>query len=104
MSAESVPPEGSRVKNWPPETVRLAQAALETRDSLRRLAAKITAAGDNPQLRAEALAAAHQVANTHADLLRLALKDSGARRHNVAIPEARPLWAVGLNGRNGDRQ
>jgi hypothetical protein len=86
--------KAARVKNWPPETVRLARAALETRDSLRRLAARITAAGSDPRLRDEALAAAHQVANTHADLLRLALKDSGARRHNMAMPESQPLWAV----------
>ena len=91
------------MKNWLPETVRLAQAALDTRDSLRRLAAKITAAGADPQLRAEALAAAQQVANTHADMLRMALKDSSARRRSIAAPE-QTLWAVGLNARNGDRQ
>jgi len=82
------------MKNISPETVRLMQASLEPRDALRRLAARIAAAGEDPQLRSEALAAACQVANTHADLLRLALKDSGARRHSVMIPEAQPLWAV----------
>ena len=79
------------MKNWQPETVRLAQAALDTRDSLRWLAAKITAAGADPQLRAEALAAAHQVANTHANMLRMALKDSAARRHSPVSREAEPL-------------
>ena len=82
------------MKNLAPETIRLMQAAADARDSLRRLAATIAAAGEDPQLRSEALAAAHQVANTHTDLLRLALKDSGARRHSVMIPEAKPLWAV----------
>jgi hypothetical protein len=26
--------------------------------------------------------------------LRLALKDSGSRRHSAMIPESQPLWAV----------
>ena len=82
------------MKNLAPETVRLMEAAADTRDSLRRLAARIAAAGEDPQLRSEAPAAAHQVANTHTDLLRLALKDSGSRRHSVMIPEAKPPWAV----------
>ena len=75
------------------------QAAADTRDSLRRLAARIAAAGEDAQLRSEALAAAYQVASTHADLLRLALKDSSARRHSVMIPEARPLWAISREAR-----
>ena len=82
------------MKNLAPETVRLMQAAADARDSLRRLAARIAAAGEDQQLRSEALAAAHQVATTHADILRLALKDSSSRRHSVMIPEAQTLWAV----------
>jgi len=82
------------MKNLAPETIRLMQAAADARDSLRRLAARIAAAGEDPQLRSEALAAACQVANTHADLLRLALKDSSARRRGAMIPEAQTLWAV----------
>jgi hypothetical protein len=83
------------VKNLAPETVRLMAPAVDTRDSLRRLAVRIAAAGEDQQLRSEALAAACQVATTHADLLRLALKDSGSRRHSVMIPDTQTPWAVG---------
>jgi hypothetical protein len=56
---------------------RLRLAALDTRDSLRRLAAKITAAGGDPQLQAEAVSAAQRISRTYADILRLALDDFG---------------------------
>jgi hypothetical protein len=82
------------MKNLAPEIIRLKQAAEDTLDSLRRLAARIAAAREDPRLRSEALAAAHRVATTHADILRLALKASSSRRHSVMIPEAQPLWAV----------
>jgi hypothetical protein len=88
-----------RMKNPAPETIRLMQAAVDTRDSLRRLAARIAAAGEDPQLRSQALAAAPQVATRHADLLRLASKDSSARRHSTMISEARPLWAASREAR-----
>jgi hypothetical protein len=85
------------MKTWSPEHVRLAQVAVDTRDTLRRLAARIGAAGQDQQLRAEALAAAHQVALTYAELLRGALKDSRARRHRPRTsPEAQTPW--GLKG------
>jgi hypothetical protein len=89
------------MKNLAPETIRLMQAALEARDALRRLALRITAAGEDPKLRAEALEAARRVALTHCDMLRLALKDTAARRHSRMAPEAQPLWALGreLRGR-----
>jgi hypothetical protein len=83
------------MKNLAPETIRLMQATADAHDSLRRLAVRIAAAGEDPHLRSEALAAAYQVAITHADTLRLALKDSSARRHSVMISEAQPLWVVG---------
>jgi hypothetical protein len=67
------------VKNLAPETVRLM--------------GRIAAAGGDQQPRSEDLAAAHQVATTHADLLRLALKDSSTRRHSAMIHDARP-WAA----------
>jgi hypothetical protein len=86
--------EGGSVKNWPPETVRLAQAALETRDTLRSLAAQIDAAGNDPVRQAEMLRTARVVALTHADILRAALKHSGARRHSLMSPNAQPLWAT----------
>jgi len=82
------------MKTLPPEQIRLMQAAVDTRDSLRRLAARIAAAGADPQLRSEALAAVHQVATMHANLLRLPLKELSARPHSTMISEARPLWAV----------
>jgi hypothetical protein len=82
------------MKNLTPETVRLKQAAADTRYGLNRLAARIAAAGEDPRLRSEALAAAHQVATTHAAVLLLALKDSISRRHSVRIPEAQPLWTI----------
>jgi hypothetical protein len=82
------------MKNWATETVRLAQAAVEIRDILRRLAAQIQAAGTDADHRAEALEAALVVATTRADLLRRAVKQSSARRGS-GTPDARPLWAVG---------
>jgi hypothetical protein len=63
----TAPTSGGSVKNLASETIRLMQAAADTRDRLRRLAA---------------------------DLRPLALKDSIARRQRVMIPEARPLWAI----------
>jgi hypothetical protein len=87
------------MKSLPPEIIRLMQAAVDTRDSLRRLAARIAAAGEDPQRRSQALAAAPQVATRHADLLRLALKDSRTRRHSTMISEARPLRAIGRGAR-----
>jgi hypothetical protein len=53
------------MKNPAPKTVRLMQVAADSRDSLRRLAARIAAAGEDPQLHEQTLAAGHQVANTH---------------------------------------
>jgi hypothetical protein len=41
------------MKTMAPETIRLMQPALDTRDSLRRLAASIDAAGDDPGRQAE---------------------------------------------------
>jgi len=41
--------------NISPETIRIMQCALDTRDSLRRLAASIDAAGNDPASQAEAL-------------------------------------------------
>jgi hypothetical protein len=41
------------VTNLAFETVRLMQAPADTSDSLRRLAARIAAAGEDPQLRYE---------------------------------------------------
>ena len=82
------------MKNLAPKIVPLMQAASDSRDSLRKLAARIAAAGEDPRLRSQALAAAHRVATTHADLLLLALKDSISRRHSVRIPEAQPLWTI----------
>jgi hypothetical protein len=85
------------MKNPAPKTVPLMQAASDSRDSLRRLAARIAAAGEDQQLRSEALAAAHQVANTHADL-RLAFKDSRRAQPSASgCPgKARPLRALTL--------
>jgi hypothetical protein len=79
------------MKGWTAEHVRLAQAAIESRDALRRLATKIQAEGaDHPH---ETLATAQDVAVTCCDLLRLALKNCGARRHRVvATPESQPIW------------
>jgi hypothetical protein len=92
------------MKNLAVETVRLMQAAADTRDTLRRLATRIAAAGEDQQLRSEALAAAHQVATTHADLLRLALKDSSTRRHSPMIPKTQTPWAASSRPSEGSEK
>jgi hypothetical protein len=84
------------------ETIRLIEAALDTRDALRRLAAAIDAASvgrhvDDHDRQAEMLKTARAVATTYADLLRGALKDSAARRHNPAIADT-PLWGGRAKG------
>jgi hypothetical protein len=56
---------------------RLRLAALDIRDALRKLGSKIRAAGNDPQLQAEALATAQRISRTYADILRLALEDFG---------------------------
>jgi len=85
------------MKNWSPEHVRLAQSATDARDSLRRLAAKHAAAGDG-------LVAA-LVANTQADLLRLAvLKDPNEQRHRAMVLEAQPFWATTNTPSEGKRK
>jgi hypothetical protein len=72
------------VKNRSAEHQRLAQAAIEVRDALRRLSARIGAAGEDPHLRSQALAAAHQVAVTQSDMLRAALRECDTRARMVA--------------------
>jgi hypothetical protein len=86
------------MKNAAPRTVRPLRAAADSRDSLRRLAARIAAAGEDPRLRSEALAAAHRVATTHTDLYRLAFKDSGRAQTSArgCRGKARPLRALTL--------
>jgi hypothetical protein len=84
------------MKNPAPKTVRLMQAASGTRDSLPTLV--VAAAGEDPQLHAEARAAAHRVATTHADLLRLALKDSGRAQTSASGCPKSPAAVSGYSG------
>ncbi len=81
------------MKNLASETIRLMQAALECRDALRRLAARIQAA-NTPESQAEVLKAAYAVATVNAELLKTALKDNATRRHSTVSREAQPLWAI----------
>jgi hypothetical protein len=71
------------MKTMAPEVIRLMQACLESRDALRRLVATIDSAGSDPVRQAEVLQKARAVSLSHADVLRGALKDSAARRHQV---------------------
>ena len=85
------------MKNLAPDTVRLMQGATETRHALRRLAAKNAAAGDDQ--------VATLVANTQADLLRLAvLKDPNEQRHRAMVLEAQPFWATTNTPSEGKRK
>lgn len=78
---------------WPPEMVRLATAALESRDALRRLAATIDSAGTDSARQVEALKAARSVAAAYSDILRQALKHTSTARPRT--PEAQSLWNLG---------
>lgn len=82
------------MKTWAPEHLRLAQAAVEVRDTLRSLAQQIDAAAGNLEREAAMLKTARAVAETHADILRAALKDCNARHRSTAAPNA-PLWSIG---------
>ena len=84
--------EAGRMKTVAPEHLRLAQAALETRDVLRSLVAQIDRVGSDPERQAAMLKTARAVALTHSDILRAALKDCGARRHRLSR-DAGLLWA-----------
>jgi hypothetical protein len=79
------------MKSMSNQTARLMLSALDCRDALRRLAQTITAAGNDPVRMAEALESARQIALTHGERLRAALKDNSARRHSA--PEAKTMWA-----------
>jgi hypothetical protein len=59
------------------KVARLRLAATDTRDALRKLSARITAAGNDPQLQAEALEVAVRISRTYGDLLRMTLADFG---------------------------
>ena len=72
------------MKNLPIETGRLMQAALDARDALRRLAASIDAAGDDPGRQAEMLPHGACGGDCVQRVLRQALNDSAARRHSPA--------------------
>ena len=81
------------MKAWSPEFVRLATAAVETRDVLRSLASQLDAAGDDPAKHAKMLEVARVVAVTHSNILRQVLKDSEARRRVIVARDA-PMWAT----------